>query len=91
MSPRAVFRTTYTVEVFAEVGIPESATLKDFLDWQAVNLCHVRLKPQAEERLDAATAAKLLTEADLDPGIFGLASNGDELDEEQDLVTDLRA
>lgn len=90
MSPRAIFRTTYTVEVFAEVGVPNQATLKDFLDWQAVHLCHVILKPQTEERLDAATATKLLGEVDLDPGIFGLAPNGEELDEEQDLVSDIK-
>ena len=89
-SPRIVVATSYEVVVYAEVEVPDDKTqLADFLTWQRLHLCHAITCKKGTEILSADEAATRLVEHGLSPEIFGIAEDGSELDEPQDLIKSL--
>lgn len=86
-SPRELVRTDFVVSVYAEVGVPDGFTkLKEFLVWERLNLCHTHVSKTAARKLGAREAAEELSQLNLSPEIFGIAEDGSELDQAQDLV-----
>lgn len=86
-SPREIVRTDFVVSVYAEVAVPDRHTdLKEFLSWERLNLCHTHVGKMSATKLGAKEVANELARLNLSAEIFGLAEDGSELDQAQDLV-----
>jgi len=86
-SPREIVRTDFVVSVYAEVAVPDKHTdLREFLSWERLNLCHMHVGKMSFTKLGAKEAASELARLNLSAEIFGIAEDGSELDQAQDLV-----